>query len=185
MSMMVERNQRWAVVGDDAGYLSPSPSGPGGAGVLAVLGLLCIAVAVWAVGAGSSAAIPAEQAPASLASAANVPTFETHELAALHAGSSSYAPRQSSGWHRHPGLHLATVVSGVLTVCGEDCTAATFGPGQEYVGGDEPHLARNETEETLEMAVTYLPWPGHTLQGFRIDEPPPAFCPWPDRRPWA
>ena len=177
MSTLVERDRRWAGVGDDAGYLSTGPNAPRGAGVLAVVGLVLVAVAVWAIGGGSSAAIPAEQAPVSLASAVNVPTFETHELAALEAGTSSYAPGQSSGWHRHPGPHPVTVVSGTLTVYSEDCTAATFGRGQEYVGGEEPHLARNETEVTLVMAVTYLPRTGHTLEGFRIDEPPPALCP--------
>ena len=179
MSTMVERDQRWAVVGDDAGYVSIGPSAPRGAGGLAVLGLLSIAVAVWALGAGSSAALPAEQVPVSLASAINVSTFETREPLALESGTSSYAPGQSSGWHRHPGLHLVTVVSGTLTVYSEDCRAATYGAGNEYVGGEEPHLARNETEVTLEMAVTYLPRPGHTLEGFRIDEPPPALCPVP------
>ena len=175
MSTMVERDQRWAAVGDDASYLSIGPSAPRGAAVLAVLGLVSIAVAVWAVGAGSSVASPA--GPVSVATAVNVPTFATHELAALQADTSSYAPGQSSGWHRHPGLHLVIVVSGTLTVYSEDCTAATFGPGQEYVGGEEPHLARNETEVTMGMAVTYLRRPGHTLEGFRIDEPPPALCP--------
>ena len=179
MSTLVERDRRWAVVGDDAGYLSTGPNAPRGVGVSALLGLVSIAVAFafWAAADGWSAVIPAEQAPVSLASAIDTPTFETHEPVALQAGTTSYAPGESSGWHRNPGLHLVTVVSGTLTVYSEDCTAATFGPGQEYVGGEEPHLARNENEVTLEMAVTYLPRPGHTLEGVRIDEPPPALCP--------
>lgn len=137
------------------------PSTPRGAGVLAVLGLLFVAVAVWAAGAGVPAAVPAQRAPVSLASAIDVPTFRTHEPDALLPTPSSYAPGQSSGWHRHPGLHLVTIVSGTLTAYDRDCTAATYGPGQSYLGGDEPHLARNENEVTLEMAVTYLPagWP--------------------------
>ena len=140
MSTMVERDRRWAVVGDDVGYLSSGPSAPRGAGVLAVLGLLCIAVAAWAAGAGAPAAVPAQQAPVSRASAVDMSTFETHEPHAPQASTSSYAPGQSSGWHRHPGLHLVTVVSGTLTVYDGDCTAATYGPGQEYLGGEEPHL---------------------------------------------
>ena len=176
MSTIVRRDRRWALVGDDAAFLSPGPSAPRWAGVLAVLGLLCVAVAVGAVGAGGSAAVPAQQAPVSLASAVDVSPFRTQEPDALLADTSSYAPGQSSGWHRHPGLHLVTVVSGTLTVYDGDCTPTTYGAGQEYVGGEEPHLARNETEVTLEMAVTYLPRPGHTLQGFRVDEPSPPMC---------
>lgn len=177
MSTMVEGDRRWAVVGDDAGHLSIGPSAPGGAGALAVIGLVLVAVALWAAADGVSAPVPGQQAPVSLASAVDVPTFGTAEPVALGAGTSSYAPGQSSGWHRHPGVHLVTVVSGTLTVYREDGTAETFGPGQEYVGGEALHLARNETEVTLEMAVTYLPWPGHTLEGFGIEEPPPALCP--------
>ncbi len=177
MSTMVERDQRWAVVGDDPVYLSTGPSAPRGAGVLAVLGLLSLAVAVWAVGTGAPAAVSAQQSSVSLASAMDVATSQTHEPVAHRASTSFYAPGQSSGWHRHRGLHLVTVVSGTLTVYDRDCTAATYGAGQEYVGGEEPHLAPNETEMNLEMAVTYLPRPAHTMEGFRIDEPPPALCP--------
>ena len=176
MSALLERDQRWAKVDDHAVQLSPSPSDTGWAGILAVLGGLCLAVAVWALAGGASPAVPAQRAVVSPASAIDVSTFITHEPHALMAGTSSYAPGQSSGWHRHPGLHLVTVVSGTLTVYDQDCTPATYGAGQEYVGGEEPHLARNETEATLEMAVTYLPRPGHTLEGFRVDEPSPPTC---------
>ena len=176
MNTLVGRDQRWARIGDDAGQLSPAPSAPSWAGVLAVLGILCIAVPVWALAAGAPAAVPAQHAPVSPASAFDVSAFETHEPPALVPGISSYAPGQSSGWHRHPGLHLVTVVSGTLTVYDRECTAATYGAGQEYVGGEEPHLARNESEVTLEMAVTYLPRPGHTLEGFRVDVPLPPMC---------
>lgn len=175
VNTLVERDQRLALVADDAGFLSAGPSAPRWAGVLAVLGLLCIAVAVWAIGAGAPA-VPAQHSPLSLASTLDVSNFETLEPHPLLPGTSSYAPGQSSGWHRHPGLHLVTVMSGTLTVYERDCTAATYGAGQEYVGGEEPHLARNETEVTLEMTVTYLPRSGHTLEGFRVNEPSPPTC---------
>ena len=98
MSTLVERDRRWAGVGDDAGYLSTGPSAPGGAGVLALLGLVLVAVAFWAAAHGASAAIPAEQASVSLASAIDTPTFETPEPVALHdrdCTSATYPPRQS------------------------------------------------------------------------------------------
>lgn len=173
---LLERDQRWAKVDDHAVQLSPSPSATGWAGVLAVLGVLCTAVAVWALAGGASLPVPAQRALASPASAIDVSTFMTHEPHALMPGTSTYAPGQSSGWHRHPGLHLVNVVSGTLTVYDQDCTPETYGARQEYVGGEEPHLARNETAVTLEMAVTYLPRLGHTVAGFRVDEPSPPMC---------
>ena len=176
MNTLLHRDQPSATVPDEGGQLSRRPSARGWAGGQAVLGLLCVAAAVWALAGGASPTGPAHYRPVSSAGAIDVSTFSTHESHALVPGASSYAPGQSSGWHRHPGLHLVTVVSGTLTVYDRDCTATTYGPDQEYVGGEEPHLARNETEVTLEMAVTYRPRPGHTLAGFRVDEPSPPTC---------
>jgi quercetin dioxygenase-like cupin family protein len=67
-----------------------------------------------------------------------------------------YAPGQSSGWHTHPGIHAVAVLSGQLTVYGSECTPRTFGPGDSYVGGQELHLARNETGSPVEMVVTAI-----------------------------
>lgn len=67
-----------------------------------------------------------------------------------------YGPGEDSGWHTHSGIHAVTVLSGVLTVYDGQCRPQTFEPGRPYVGGQDPHLVRNETSAPVEMAVTYL-----------------------------
>lgn len=67
-----------------------------------------------------------------------------------------YEPGHDSGWHTHPGIHAVAVISGTLTVYDRNCQAQTFGPGQPYIGGQELHVARNETTAPLEMMVTYV-----------------------------
>lgn len=67
-----------------------------------------------------------------------------------------YEPGEDSGWHAHSGVHAVTVLSGVLTIYDGQCRATTFEPGQPYVGGQELHLARNETPVPVVMAVTYV-----------------------------
>jgi len=67
-----------------------------------------------------------------------------------------YGPGDQSGWHTHTGIHAVAVLSGVLTVYDEQCRLQTFEPGRPYVGGQQPHLVRNETDTPVVMAVTYL-----------------------------
>ncbi|MDQ3896821.1 MAG: cupin domain-containing protein [Actinomycetota bacterium] len=67
-----------------------------------------------------------------------------------------YEPGQNSGWHAHPGIHAVAVLSGVLTVYDSQCQAQTFEPGRPYVGGQAPHLVRNEGDAPVTMIVTYL-----------------------------
>jgi quercetin dioxygenase-like cupin family protein len=68
----------------------------------------------------------------------------------------TYEPGHSSGWHVHPGMHSVVVLTGTLTIYDQDCRRQQFGPGETYLGGDHPHLARNEEPETLRFAVTYV-----------------------------
>ncbi len=68
----------------------------------------------------------------------------------------TYAPGQSSGWHHHRGIHAVAVVSGQLTVYDQDCVAHTYGSGDAYIGGQLPHLVRNEGTEPATMVVTYV-----------------------------
>ena len=67
----------------------------------------------------------------------------------------TYAPGQTSGWHVHPGVHEVTVLSGSLTIYGEDCQGRAYGPGERYVGGPTRHMALNDSAERLEMAVRW------------------------------
>lgn len=67
-----------------------------------------------------------------------------------------YQPGHSSGWHVHPGVHSVVVLTGTLTVYDSACGRHDFGPNQTYLGGNEPHLARNEGASPLGVVVTYV-----------------------------
>jgi hypothetical protein len=85
----------------------------------------------------------------------------------------AYEAGHSSGWHVHPGLHSVVVLEGTLTVYDAACVRHQFHAGETYLGGDHPHVARNEEPEPLRFVVTYVfsrssdQGPGHAV-------PPPA-----------
>jgi quercetin dioxygenase-like cupin family protein len=100
---------------------------------------------------------------ATIALTAGGPTERTTEPTAITVGPGDvsvvtqvYEPGEDGGWHAHPGIHAVAVQSGVLTVYDGDCRRQTYEPGRPYVGGQLPHLVRNETAEPVVMAVTYL-----------------------------
>jgi hypothetical protein len=85
----------------------------------------------------------------------------------------TYEAGHSSGWHVHPGLHSVVVLEGTLTIYDAACARHQFRAGETYLGGDHPHVARNDEPEPLRFAVTYVfsrssdQGPGHAV-------PPPA-----------
>jgi quercetin dioxygenase-like cupin family protein len=85
-----------------------------------------------------------------------------------------YEPGQDSGWHAHAGIHAVAVSSGVLTIYDSQCRPQAVAPGRPYVGGQEPHLARNETAEPVTMTVTYLSPSAPAASTRHVD--PPAGC---------
>jgi quercetin dioxygenase-like cupin family protein len=71
------------------------------------------------------------------------------------------APGGHTGWHTHPGIAVAVVTAGELTIYdGDDasCTAQVYGAGDVYVdhGYGHVHIGRNEGAVALEIVVTYL-----------------------------
>jgi quercetin dioxygenase-like cupin family protein len=92
-------------------------------------------------------------------------------------------PGGHTGWHTHPGIAVAVVTSGVLTVYDADdrsCSPQHYGDGQAYVdpGYGHLHIARNEGNIPTEVLVTYLDVP--IGGGVRIDVPEsdlPGNCP--------
>lgn len=67
-----------------------------------------------------------------------------------------YEPGQASGWHSHSGIHAVAVLSGSLTIYDGRCARQTFGPGSPYIGGQELHIAINESAEPAVLTVTYI-----------------------------
>ena len=81
---------------------------------------------------------------------------QIEKLAQVTTADLVYEPGHSSGWHVHPGVHAVVVLTGTLTVYDEGCGRHDFGPGDTYVGGLDPHVARNEHVEPVRMVVTYV-----------------------------
>ncbi len=107
------------------------------------------------------------------------PTAITVSARDVSVVSQVYGPGEQSGWHTHPGIHAVSVLSGVLTVYDDQCRLQTFEPGRPYVGGQQPHLVRNESDAPVVMAVTYLSpaAPGTSTQhSGTVHLPPPTGC---------
>jgi len=83
------------------------------------------------------------------------------------------APGGDTGWHSHPGLVFALVQSGTLTLYHDDFVAEVYAAGTGFVEqpGDGAHIAVNEGDTTLELAVFFLVPKGAAP---RIDEPAPV-----------
>jgi quercetin dioxygenase-like cupin family protein len=134
-----------------------------------VSGIVIVAVAaVLLIGAGRGddgpGAVPAASDPSAI-------TLSARDVSVV---TQVYEPGQTSGWHSHPGIHAVAVLSGVLTVYDGDCRRETFEPGRPYVGGQQTHLVRNETDAPVTMIVTYLN-PSVPANSSR-HVPPPAGC---------
>ena len=84
---------------------------------------------------------------------------------------SRYEPGHTSGWHVHPGVHSVVVLSGALTIYDETCGRTEYGPGQTYLGGTTPHVARNETLEVLDVAITFVYRPPAENHGLAVPAP--------------
>ena len=87
---------------------------------------------------------------------------------------STYERGHTSGWHVHPGVHSVVVLSGTLTIYDENCGRTDYGPGQMYLGGATPHVARNETPDVLDVAITFVYRPSREDNGQAV--PAPAGC---------
>ena len=133
-----------------------------------VAGLVLVGVAL-AVVARAQASPEAAPAPASSALTLGGPADVTMQVA-------RYEPGHSSGWHSHTGMHAVMVLSGSVTFYDSQCQGRSYGPGDIYVGGQDLHVARNDTAEPVEMSVAYL-FPAtrpHTT--FHVASPAPAGC---------
>lgn len=85
------------------------------------------------------------------------------------------APGGHTGWVRHPGPALVTVITGTLTLYlarDTDCTGQSFTVGDTFVDdGRVTHLVRNEGSEQVVTSVTYFVPVGTDI---RLDQPDPG-----------
>jgi quercetin dioxygenase-like cupin family protein len=87
----------------------------------------------------------------------------------------TYNPGASSGWHKHPGIVVATVQSGSVQrtlACG---APQTFTAGQAFVEVGV-HRVKNITSTPATLAITQMVPADTPPTGFRIDEDRPT-CP--------
>ena len=71
----------------------------------------------------------------------------------------TFPPGGSTGWHKHPGPSLITVVSGTLTAYDSSCTPHVYNAGECFVDdGDHIHLVRNEgSVPAVDIATQLVP----------------------------
>jgi quercetin dioxygenase-like cupin family protein len=86
------------------------------------------------------------------------------------------APGGRSGWHHHPGVVVVAVQSGTVTYVDSDCGGTSYGAsspnGSVFIeSGDEPHEARNLTDQPATVYATFLA-PDADPGVFRIEDPP-------------
>ncbi len=81
-------------------------------------------------------------------------------------------PGASSGWHRHPGVVLATVQSGAAVHYDSNCTPEPIAAGQSFwESGPHAKVLRNETDHEVVVYVSYILPTGAPL---RINMPNPG-----------
>ena len=101
--------------------------------------------------------------------------FQTKDANDLRVQKATFTVGATSGWHHHPGMVLATVASGSVTVWDENCNQETYGPGLPngavfVEGGDSP-MQVTSTGGATEYVTLIAP--NHDPPIFRIENDPP------------
>lgn len=106
--------------------------------------------------------------------------FQTKDPTDVRFQTITYAPGGRSGWHHHPGMVLAAVKSGEVTVWDAQCNTRTYGPGLpngavfvEY--GDQPMQVGNTTTADAVVYAAFVA-PSTDPPVFRIEDTPRS-CP--------
>ena len=102
--------------------------------------------------------------------------FQTKDPAATRVQSAVWAAGSYSGWHSHPGVLIAVVKTGSVTVWDGECNNKTYGPGlplgSVFVeGGDELMQATSSGGATEYLAHTA---PAGNPIVYRNEAEPPA-----------
>jgi quercetin dioxygenase-like cupin family protein len=106
--------------------------------------------------------------------------FQTKGPADVRVQRIDIVPGGRSGWHHHPGMVIVAVQSGTVTYVDSDCDAISYGAGSPngsvfIESGDEPHEARNLTDQPVTSYATFVA-PDADPGVFRIEDPP-VNCP--------
>jgi len=98
--------------------------------------------------------------------------FQTKDQTDVRVQRIIFDPGSYSGWHHHPGIVIATVLSGSVTFTNSDCSSETYGPGRPAgsvftEGGDDPGQASSVTG--AEVYATFVA-PHAVPPVFRIED---------------
>ena len=101
--------------------------------------------------------------------------FQTKGPADVRVQRIDIAPGGRSGWHHHPGVVIIAVQTGTVTYVDSNCDAISYGAGSPNgpvftESGDEPHEARNLTDQPVTSYATFVA-PDADPGVFRIEDP--------------
>lgn len=83
-------------------------------------------------------------------------------------------PGGTTGWHSHPGVEIAVVKAGTLTVYDAHCIPRTVTAGHGRVQhANTVHMGRNEGTDPVELYATFVVPHGSPV---RVDETAPEGC---------
>lgn len=96
--------------------------------------------------------------------------FQTKGPTSVRVSSFTWGANSDSGWHSHPGVLLALVVTGTVTVWDKDCNQTTYGPNEMFVEGDNELMKATSASGATELIWHVVP------QGspFRVNAAAPA-----------
>lgn len=66
------------------------------------------------------------------------------------------APGGYSGWHTHPGILVATVVSGSIDLYDANCQKQTVNAGEVYFENGHVHAISNTGPVNADLSIAYL-----------------------------
>jgi quercetin dioxygenase-like cupin family protein len=82
--------------------------------------------------------------------------LQTHGATDTYVQHLVLAPGGYSGWHTHPGILVATVVSGSVDFYDATCQKRSFGAGQVYFENGNVHAIANRTGVNADLYLSYL-----------------------------
>jgi hypothetical protein len=103
--------------------------------------------------------------------------FQTKDTNITRVQKAEFAVASDSGWHHHPGVLIAVVHSGSVTVWDGACGKKTYGPGlplgEVFVEGDNMLMKASSSEGATEYITHTVPFGSPPV--YRIEDPVP-FC---------
>jgi quercetin dioxygenase-like cupin family protein len=149
--------------------------------------LVALGVAVLALVVGAALATPPKNATGITVARATLGTFADQNDGIKVESKQRWAdveivkvvlePGGSVGWHHHPGVGLASVKSGTVTVYDEKCKKSVYKAGKGFLEShDQPGLVRNHGKVKAVFYVAFIIPTKTTEAGLRIDDPKPKGC---------